>query len=116
MPVGGYQKFMLTLLSRVAAAGGSERFSLREVCPKDATRYENALDNLCDAGLAECVREGCGRWFYRLTETGVKAAAAGKIPRAKPPEGVRADDCERRAEFGWPSGERRRRTPGNYRE
>lgn len=112
--MGGYQAFMVTLLSRVAAAGKADRFALREVCPRDATRYENALENLCDAGLVECVREGCGRWYYRLTDAGKFAAAAGKIPPATPPEGVWVDDFERRAEFGRPSGRRQGCDPGAF--
>jgi hypothetical protein len=71
---------MVELLRRITAAGLADRFTLRAVCPRDASFFDLGLEHLIARGLAEVVTEGCGRWHYRLTEAGRSAAAAGVIP------------------------------------
>jgi hypothetical protein len=75
--------FAHELVKRVARAGKAERFTLFEVCPQDATAFLVALEKLVAAGYAERVVEGCGKWFYRLTESG-KAAARKRTPPKLP--------------------------------
>lgn len=68
------------LLARVAAAGGADRFRLRDVCPRDACAFACALDVLLEMGLAERVTEPNCRWHYRLTAAGRAVAGGAAMP------------------------------------
>lgn len=107
-----HRRQMIEVLSRVVAAGKVSKFQLREVCPNDAATHANAFENLIEAGLIERVREGCGVWFCRLTAAGVVAGREKKLPRPPKVQTLRADDFERPAGLGLPSGRRRRWAPG----
>jgi hypothetical protein len=78
------------LLRRVVAAGAAERFTFAEVIPlRERMRFIVSLESLVEAGWAERVPVGCGKWWYRLTPAGIEQAKA-------PPYG-----CGRRP---WASG------------
>ena len=58
------------LLKRIGAHPSPERFRLRDVCPRDATRFDHALEQLVEWGYVERVTERVGVWHYRVTDKG----------------------------------------------
>jgi hypothetical protein len=81
VPATTINRRMHALLKRVLAAELASHFQLREVCPLDATKFEAAFERLQENGHTERVVVKCGQWYWRLTEKGLKAAAAKKPPR-----------------------------------
>jgi hypothetical protein len=64
----------MTVVRRAIEAGKASRFKLRELFPFQAAQYITALSNAIEAGAVEQVAEGCGRWFYRVTKSGLDKA------------------------------------------